>query len=196
VIIYLILYCDITHSEICLGSQVDSALVAIVIFLASFHEPSVVFEQLSLIYSLPRYLVRSFRLILPFFPTGTMERIDTEGQVRSGWVWSCDGWEFVLRSIAMIRTQWGQKMNQGILGNVSSGVSDKFFKYKFVTDHPTCSLSSCIQVVTAKCMASLLSIIPFAARGPAQIFIFDIHALQERFYFSDQVIPRLLRRAR
>ena len=40
-----------------------------------------VFEQLSLIYSLPRYLVRSFRLILPFFPTGTMERIDTEGQV-------------------------------------------------------------------------------------------------------------------
>ncbi len=39
-------------------------------------------------------------------------------------------------------------------------------------------------------MASLLSIIPFAARGPAQIFIFDIHALQERFYFSDQVIPR------
>ena len=56
--------------------------VSAVILLASFHEPSVVFEQLSLIYSLPRYLVRSFRLILPFFPTGTMERIDTEGQVR------------------------------------------------------------------------------------------------------------------
>ena len=28
-----------------------------------------------------RYLVRSFRLILPFFPTGTMERVDKEGQV-------------------------------------------------------------------------------------------------------------------
>jgi phosphoribosylpyrophosphate synthetase len=27
--------------------------------------------------------------------------------------------------------------------------------------------------------------------GPAQIILFDIHALQERFYFSDQVIPRL-----
>ena len=25
--------------------------------------------------------MRSFRLILPFFPTGTMERIDHEGQV-------------------------------------------------------------------------------------------------------------------
>ena len=39
-------------------------------------------------------------------------------------------------------------------------------------------------------MASMLSGIPLAARGPAQIFIFDIHALQERFYFTDLVIPR------
>ena len=53
----------------------------IVILFASFHSPALVFEQLSLIYSLPRYLVRSFRLILPFFPTATMERIDKEGQV-------------------------------------------------------------------------------------------------------------------
>ncbi len=36
----------------------------------------------------------------------------------------------------------------------------------------------------------MLSIIPLAARGPAQMFIFDIHALQERFYFTDQIIPR------
>ena len=28
-----------------------------------------------------RYLARSFTLILPYFPTGTMERVDTEGQV-------------------------------------------------------------------------------------------------------------------
>ena len=39
-------------------------------------------------------------------------------------------------------------------------------------------------------MATMLSNIPLAARGPAQIFIFDIHALQERFYLSDMVIPR------
>jgi ribose-phosphate pyrophosphokinase len=98
-----------------------------VIFVASFDSPSVIFEQLSLIYSLPRYLVRSFRLILPFFPTGTMERVDKEGQV-----------------------------------------------------------------VTAKTLATMLSQIPLASRGPAQIIIFDVHSLQERFYFSDQVIPRLL----
>ncbi len=53
----------------------------LVILLASFHSPEVIFEELSLIYSLPRYLIRSFRLILPFFPTATMERIDREGQV-------------------------------------------------------------------------------------------------------------------
>ena len=86
------------------GAILRAALITlffyfIVIFLASFHDPQVIFEQLSLIYALPRYkcgpnkslcrgphvicryLVRSFRLILPFFPTGTMERVDTEGQV-------------------------------------------------------------------------------------------------------------------
>lgn len=29
----------------------------------------------------PRYLVRSFTVIMPYFPTGTMERVDTEGQI-------------------------------------------------------------------------------------------------------------------
>ena len=28
-----------------------------------------------------RYMARSFTFILPYFPTGTMERVDTEGQV-------------------------------------------------------------------------------------------------------------------
>ena len=61
-----------------------------VILLASFHSPEVIFEQLSLIYSLPRYLVRSFRLILPFFPTATMERVDKEGQVVTAKVWGVE----------------------------------------------------------------------------------------------------------
>ncbi|XP_077866162.1 uncharacterized protein LOC144353451, partial [Saccoglossus kowalevskii] len=38
-------------------------------------------------------------------------------------------------------------------------------------------------------LATLLSAIPYTARGPAQLMIYDIHALQERFYFSDGVIP-------
>ncbi|GFH21357.1 uncharacterized protein HaLaN_18646, partial [Haematococcus lacustris] len=45
-----------------------------VAFLASFHNPSVIFEQISVIYALPRLFVGSFTLVLPFFPTGTLER--------------------------------------------------------------------------------------------------------------------------
>ncbi|XP_046581521.1 ribose-phosphate pyrophosphokinase 4-like isoform X1 [Haliotis rubra] len=97
-----------------------------VIFLGSFHSPEVIFEQLSILYAFPRYLAKSFHFILPYFPTGTMERVDREGQI-----------------------------------------------------------------ATAKTLATLLSAIPLTSKGPAQIIIFDIHALQERFYFSDNVIPRL-----
>ncbi|BFZ21165.1 hypothetical protein BsWGS_24204 [Bradybaena similaris] len=97
-----------------------------VIFIGSFHSPAIIFEQLSVLYAFPRYLAKSFHFILPYFPTGTMERVDTEGQV-----------------------------------------------------------------ATAKTLATLLSAIPLSAKGPAQIIIYDIHALQERFYFSDNVIPRL-----
>ncbi|CAH1773697.1 unnamed protein product [Owenia fusiformis] len=97
-----------------------------VIFLASFHSPQVIFEQLGIMYAIPRYLARSFTVILPYFPTGTMERVDKEGQI-----------------------------------------------------------------ATAKTLAAMLSHIPMTSRGPAQLVIFDIHALQERFYFSENVIPRL-----
>ena len=47
------------------------------------------------------------------------------------------------------------------------------------------------QIVTAKTLARMLSVIP-AAACPAQIFVFDIHALQEEFYFSDAVRVRHL----
>jgi ribose-phosphate pyrophosphokinase len=36
---------------------------------------------MSIIYAVPRCLARSFTVILPFFPTGTMERVETEGEV-------------------------------------------------------------------------------------------------------------------
>ncbi|KAL8610658.1 hypothetical protein ACOMHN_047227 [Nucella lapillus] len=97
-----------------------------VIFLGSFHSPNIIFEQLSVLYVIPRYLAKSFHFIMPYFPTGTMERIDNEGQIP-----------------------------------------------------------------TAKTLATVLSSIPLSSKGPAQILIYDIHALQERFYFSDTVIPRL-----
>lgn len=97
-----------------------------VAFLASFDTPGDIFHQLSAIYEIPRYAVKSFKVVLPYYPTGTMERVDRDGQI-----------------------------------------------------------------ATAATLAKMLSNIPMSRSGPAQIIIFDIHALQERFYFSDQVIPRL-----
>ncbi len=94
--------------------------------LASFDTPGDIFTQLSAIYEIPRYSVRSFKVVLPYYPTGTMERVDRDGQI-----------------------------------------------------------------ATAATLAKMLSGVPMTLSGPAQIIIFDIHALQERFYFSDQVIPRL-----
>lgn len=52
-----------------------------VAFLASFSSPGVIFEQLSVIFALPRLFVASFTLVLPFFPTGTFERMEEEGDV-------------------------------------------------------------------------------------------------------------------
>lgn len=46
-------------------------------FLASFHSSEVIFDQLSIIYQLPRMFVGSFTLVLPYFPTGTAERVRT-----------------------------------------------------------------------------------------------------------------------
>ncbi len=95
-------------------------------FLAAFDTPGDIFTQLSAIYEIPRYAVRSFKIVLPYYPTGTMERVDRDGQI-----------------------------------------------------------------ATAATLAKMISGVPMTLAGPTQVIIFDIHALQERFYFSDQVIPRL-----
>jgi len=98
-----------------------------VVFLASFLNQNEMLSQLSVLLSLPRYLVQSLIIVLPYFPTGTMERVDEEGQI-----------------------------------------------------------------ATAMTFARLLSAIPLAVGGPARLIIYDIHALQERFYFGDSVIPLLV----
>ncbi|GAB2280501.1 ribose phosphate diphosphokinase subunit prs3 [Dionaea muscipula] len=95
-----------------------------VAFLASFSSPGVIFEQLSIIYALPKLFVASFTLVLPFFPTGTFERMEDEGDV-----------------------------------------------------------------ATAFTLARILSNIPISRGGPTSLVTFDIHALQERFYFGDNVLP-------
>ena len=95
-----------------------------VAFLASFSSPGVIFEQLSVIYALPRLFVASFTLVLPFFPTGSFERMEEEGDV-----------------------------------------------------------------ATAFTLARMVSNVPISRGGPTSLVIYDIHALQERFYFGDHVLP-------
>jgi len=97
-----------------------------IIFLADFQNPENIFHQISILYSFSKYFILSLTVILPYFPTGTMERVDTEGQI-----------------------------------------------------------------ATANSLSRILSAIPNTGLGPAKIVIFDIHALQERFYFTDCVIPVL-----
>lgn len=52
-----------------------------VMFLASFHRPEDIFEQWGVMCALARYGARSLTVILPFFPVGTMERVDVPGQL-------------------------------------------------------------------------------------------------------------------
>ena len=95
-------------------------------FLASFHSPSVVFKQLSVIYEIAKYRARNYKIILPYFPTGTMDRISKPGEI-----------------------------------------------------------------ATAMSLARMLNATPLCATGPSTIQILDIHALQEIFYFTDNILIQL-----
>jgi len=97
-----------------------------VVFFADLYDPKDLFPQISVMFALPKYFCKSLTVLLPYFPTGTMERVDTEGQI-----------------------------------------------------------------ATAHTLARIFSTIPLSREGPARIVIFDIHTLQNRFYFSDTVIPYL-----
>jgi len=47
------------------------------------------------------------------------------------------------------------------------------------------------QIATAFSLARILSATPLTITGPSKLVMYDIHALQERFYFGDCVIPIL-----
>lgn len=95
-------------------------------FLASFGSAGEIFEQMSVLCSLQQYAPQSVKILLPFFPVGTMERVDKEGEI-----------------------------------------------------------------ATARTLARILSAVPPCRGGPMDLVIYDIHALQERFYFGDNVVPVL-----
>eukprot|EP01065_Artemidia_motanka_P043559 TRINITY_DN6057_c0_g1_i2.p1 TRINITY_DN6057_c0_g1~~TRINITY_DN6057_c0_g1_i2.p1 ORF type:complete len:612 (+),score=154.15 TRINITY_DN6057_c0_g1_i2:68-1903(+) len=47
------------------------------------------------------------------------------------------------------------------------------------------------EIPTAASFARMLSATPMTTQGPTRFVFFDIHALQNRFYFSDRVMPHL-----
>ncbi|XP_078149188.1 ribose-phosphate pyrophosphokinase 4-like [Carex rostrata] len=96
-----------------------------VAFLATFSR-NFIFDQWSVICALPKEFVASFTVVLPYFPTGSCERIDVPGQV-----------------------------------------------------------------ATADTLAKMLSHIPSSRGGSPILVIYDIHALQENFYFGGNVLPLL-----
>uniref|UniRef100_A0A7S4KYV8 Phosphoribosyltransferase domain-containing protein n=1 Tax=Guillardia theta TaxID=55529 RepID=A0A7S4KYV8_GUITH len=106
--------------------DVESIKGCHVVFLCCFSNAGEIFEQMSVLCSLPQYAPHSIKIILPFFPVGTMERVDQEGEI-----------------------------------------------------------------ATARTLARILSSVPPCRGGPMDLVIYDIHALQERFYFGDNVIPVL-----
>lgn len=52
-----------------------------VLFLASFHSNDVTLSQFQVIVMLLQSFIKSLTIVLPFYPTGTMERIVREGEV-------------------------------------------------------------------------------------------------------------------
>ncbi len=62
-------------------TDMDELAATHVTLLMSITSPDTVFEQMSVLYALAHQRPASLRVLLPYFPTGTMERVDHEGQV-------------------------------------------------------------------------------------------------------------------
>jgi phosphoribosylpyrophosphate synthetase len=91
-------------------------------YLSDISRRENLFDELAVMQALPRYAAAKVNIVTPYLPTGTMERVDSEGQI-----------------------------------------------------------------ATAKTLARILSATPAAERGMTAFHAFDIHALQERFYFGDNI---------
>lgn len=98
-----------------------------VVFLGSLYDVRTLFEQVSMTIVLPRQFIKSLTIVYPFYPTGTMERVDVEGTLAT---------------------------------------AETMFK-----------------MMTAP--------LPLTRSGPSNLIIYDIHAVVERFYPTDQVFMRM-----
>jgi len=52
-----------------------------VVFLTDLTNPAELFSYLAVMYALPRHSAKTFTAVIPFFPTGTMERADQSGDI-------------------------------------------------------------------------------------------------------------------
>ena len=95
------------------------------LFLSSFHNNDVTLSQFSVLIVLLQSFIESMTVVLPYFPVGTMERVEHEGQV-----------------------------------------------------------------ATANTYSMMFSHLPLCAR-PARLMVYDIHTLQNRFYFHSNCVPSL-----
>lgn len=96
-----------------------------VLFLGSFKGYKNKYTQLSICYVLTRSFIKSLTILYPFIDTGTMERVDSEGQVATA---DIDSW--------------------------------------------------------------MLSSLPYTS-GPAKVIVYDLHTLQNRFYFHDGALIKM-----
>eukprot|EP00638_Chattonella_subsalsa_P014050 CAMPEP_0117808084 /NCGR_PEP_ID=MMETSP0948-20121206/19760_1 /TAXON_ID=44440 /ORGANISM="Chattonella subsalsa, Strain CCMP2191" /LENGTH=339 /DNA_ID=CAMNT_0005643297 /DNA_START=218 /DNA_END=1237 /DNA_ORIENTATION=- len=96
-----------------------------VLFLASFHNNDVTLSQLQVMVTLLESFIESLTIVLPYFPTGTMERVTLEGEV-----------------------------------------------------------------ATANTYSQLLSNLPPSGK-PNRLMVYDLHTLQNRFYFHGNTIATL-----
>ncbi|CAA2982857.1 ribose-phosphate pyrophosphokinase 4-like isoform X1 [Olea europaea subsp. europaea] len=133
-----------------------------VAFLASFSSPGVIFEQLSIIYALPKLFVSSFTLVLPFFPTGTFERMEEEGDVATAFT--------LARILSNIPISRGGPTSLVIFDIHALQVC---LKSSFVT------VLSCV----------FIFVFVFVILIFAKYYRFNGFVLQERFYFGDNILP-------
>lgn len=96
-----------------------------ILFFASFANNDITLSQISVFIVLLQSFIESLTIVLPFYPVGTMERVDVEGRV-----------------------------------------------------------------ATANTYSTLLSSLPCCGR-PTRIMIYDIHTLQNRFYFHGSLVASL-----
>lgn len=59
----------------------EDVMGKVVWYLSDISRRENLFDELAVIQALPRYGAEKVHVVIPYFPTGTMERVDQEGQI-------------------------------------------------------------------------------------------------------------------